>query len=319
MEADNIFKLIKGEKETEDQLSASYAFLLSHNRRLLRNFLKRLDIKMLKIPKIETQRGYRHGPGKKNISIIDIHISLEDEYLIIIESKVRDNPPDLDQLQKYASLLRSEKKTYKKIRLVLVTQTNQKEEFQTEIAPKLGLRKTEVRYFRWKNLIELWRRNKLPKHKELNNMFEEYIGDEMDDVKYIENKQVGELYNLLVISVNDDFFPIHMKKKAIWKSMGGSPPDDCQFIAIYRTTPTQAITHFGEVYKIAEWVPCVDIYKGSKFEKEAKDWGHDKVFYCKRFVKLPNAIPLGKKSNRVRNFFYSEVDKLIKAKTTDDL
>jgi len=72
MKADNIFQLIKGEKEKEDQLSASYAFLLTHNRNLLKSFLQSLDVDYIRKPTIETQKTYTLETTKR----IDVHTSL---------------------------------------------------------------------------------------------------------------------------------------------------------------------------------------------------------------------------------------------------
>ena len=319
MKANNIFKLIRGEKKVEDQLSASYAFLLHHNRSLLKAFLSSVGIIFHKMPVIETQRTYSPSKVYEEGIRIDIHINVENDFLLILESKVRDDTAGLSQLKKYADRLNAERGSYPKVRLVLITQTNQKEDFEKNIFPYLGLNNNEAYYFRWNELIELWKRNTSIKSRIFDEMFEKYIGDEMADIKYIRDKLVGELQELLIVPADKDFFPIHMKQKAVWKNMDKRIPSDCQYVAIYRRKPYGKVTHFGQVVRIADWVLAEENYQGSIFEAESKSWGHEKVFYVKEWIELTSPIPFGTNSSKLRGFTYSSITKLLTAKTTDDL
>lgn len=112
MQVDNIFELVNKFSKEEDQISASFGFVLKNNKKILKKFLNKIQInikpKELKKVDIETQVPYDSGN-----SIIDLSLTIYNRFLVFIESKLYKNEQKISkQLLKYKDILWTKKAEY---------------------------------------------------------------------------------------------------------------------------------------------------------------------------------------------------------------
>jgi len=318
MRVDNVFSLVHHFGSEEDQVSACFAFILKINEKVLQKFLRTIGVhvmrKELKSVDIETQVNYE-GTG-----IIDVRILLRGRFIVFIESKIWGNPPSEQQLNKYAELLDSIRPEYGNlVRLILITHVERRERF-LEISKEIPLSANEKHYFRWKDLQDMVERSYTGGHRKyINRMFLNYLGDKMRDVKIIEDQQIKDVEEIIIVSTTPEFWEINKSGLFCTQAMTKSAAN-AQYVAFYRTSPISAVTHIAKVTKTESNVPSAETYKNTSIESEAKSWeGFEKVFRLEKIRELPREIKAGKKRKMIRTFMYTTFDRLLTAKTLDDL
>lgn len=112
MNVNNIFELLNKFDKEEDRISAGFGFLLKQNRKMLRAFLKKINIaasdRELKRVDIETQVPFDSGESR-----IDLQLTIYGNFLVFLESKIVKNEDNIiHQLNKYAKILNSFKDQY---------------------------------------------------------------------------------------------------------------------------------------------------------------------------------------------------------------
>ena len=114
MLVNNIFGLVNKFSKEEDQISASFGFILKNNRRILDSFLRKMKINLrrneLKKVDIETQVSYDSGESR-----IDLQLTIYDNFLVFVESKLYKNVKSIyAQLKKYCEILEKKRPEYNK-------------------------------------------------------------------------------------------------------------------------------------------------------------------------------------------------------------
>lgn len=325
---DNVFNLVHHFGNEEDQVSANFAFILRINKNFLLRFLNeclKLNVskKDIKNIDIETQVVY----SEKN-SVVDIQITLGNKFFVIIESKIWNNKPQKKQLIKYAKVLKSKRVEgiYKNMRLVLITQLDENslsEDIMSRIILDGMLNKDDFYYLRWMELKQLFEKSySIGKEKFINELFMRYLGDKMADKKIIKEQRIKDVEEVLIKSTNPDWLE-HVQKTKLVCLANNTP--DAQYVAIYRTSPSSAITHIAKVVytenNVLARLTCKDypdiIQKGT--EKGWIDNLH-KVYHLEELIELP--IPIRKeKGSRgvVRDKWFKNLTDILKAKTLSDL
>lgn len=318
MRIDNIFNLVHHFGSEEDQVSACFAFILKINEEVLREFLESIEIhivrKELKSIDIETQVNY------KGIGIVDIRILLKGKFIVFIESKIWGRRPGREQLNKYAKVLDGIRSEYgNNVRLVLITHLNREEMF-SKIEKTIPLSANEKYYKRWKDLQEMVERSYTGGQRRfINRMFLNYIGDKMKDVKIIEDQQIKDVEEIIVVSTTPEFWEINKSRLFCTQAMSKGA-GDAQYVAFYRTSPIRAVTHIAKVTKTESNVPSAETYKNTSKADEAKSWeSFEKIFRLEKIIELPREIKAGKKLKQIRTFMYTTFDRLLTARTLDDL
>lgn len=317
MRVDNIFNLVHHFGSEEDQVSACFTFILKINEKVFQEFLESIGIHVnrqeLRRIDIKTQVNY-NGIGR-----IDIHIMLKNKFIVFIESKIWGRKPNGQQLNKYAKVLEGIRQEYgNDVRLVLITHLDREEMF-SEISKEIPLSANEKYHYRWKDLQEIIERSYASGQRRfINRMFLNYIGDKMKDVKIIEDQQIKDVEEIIIVSTTPEFWEINKSRLFCTQAMkkGAS---NAQYVAFYRTSPVSAVTHIAKVIKTESNVPVAEIYENTSIADETKSWGFDKVFRLQKIMELPKEIKAGKKLKQIRTFKYATFDRLLTAKTLDEL
>ena len=329
MDVQNVFDLVGHFGKEEDQLSASFGFILRNNEDILEKFLKRIGIH--EIPKkewnnidIETQ--VSRGIDKQ--SYIDLQLKLNGHFLIIVESKLQVTKFGEDQLEKYAEELKYEREKDSehlvKIRLVCITQFDRRievEEKFTRLREIYQLHDDETQYMRWNEILE-WVKDKnqnypSPETKFINKLFIKYVGDRMTDTKKTDEQRVKDIEEVLIVSTNSDWLRLTEKEH---KAIQDNSCQNAQFIAFYQTRPVGAITHIAKVKWTEKNILRNEVlqdYPKLREDQEKKGNKLCKVYHIEELVPLLHPIP----STRigVRDRMYTTVPELLKAKTLEDL
>lgn len=323
----NIFDLVHHFGNEEDQISANFGFILKINETVLLDLLKKLSINIKKLKRkdiqridIETQVPYKY---KGKLSIIDLRIKLDNEFLIFIESKIAGSSINKFQLKRYADLLRREKAFYHKIRLALITQFDRKNEFGN-LKNFIGLKEDEFHYFRWENIRELVDKYNVKNElKFVNQLFLDYVGDKMGDKKIIAEQRIKDIKEVMIWSTNPDWWELSIKKKIICQDNNEAP--DVQYIAFYRTAPISAITHIAKVKYTEKNVAAIDAIKKVPrlMEKAEKGkWTNEplKIYHLEELIELPFPIRKGKgKKGVIRSYCFKTFAQLLNARKLEDL
>ena len=118
--------------------------------------------------------------------------------------------------------------------------------------------------------------------------------------------------NTIVVPAREDGFKRCFLGKDCWYSIiiGQSMLDRLEYIAAYQTKPVSAVTYYAKIKKIE---PYIDDY-GNKTKKFI-------VYFDGKAVKLDNPVKLNKENpgSAPQSCVYTSFDKLVKAKTLEDL
>lgn len=319
----NIFSLVRGKQE--DQLSIDFGFVLKNYPKILDVFLRQIGIslnkKELKVVDIETQTTYNSGESR-----IDLHIEVPNRFLIFVESKIVIAHNIDKQLRKYSKILDKERTRFEGVRLVYINKYPISNEKKKIITAKLRLKCEEFSVFSWEELLRL---TKPCENKEIIKLFNEYIGDSMNNKKYIGDQKIKNIKEVLVVFTNPAFWEL-TKKKNIAVQRNAAP--DARYVAFLRTGRTDnngrhiksAITHVARVQSIESYVPIKEAFSGfSKLLKRAHERGWDskrdthKHYNLEGIVTLAHEIPhLG---NKGMVNFSTTLGELLKAKSTKDI
>ncbi len=299
MRVDNIFELVNKFSKKEDQISASFGFILQRHPKILNRFLIDIDLhlkqKDLKRVDIETQVPYESGDSR-----IDLQITLYNGFLVFIESKLyRSQKNIIEQLDKYSKILRAKRAEYdNNIKLVYVNKYPVKDELTQEIRRGLGLSENEFYVFSWEDLIKLTQECGT---KETVKLFKDYIGDTMYAKRIIKEQKIKDVVEVLVVYTNPAFWELAMGKGIVVQK--NSAPD-AKYVVFLRThrgnRKRSAITHIAEVEYTESHVPRRVSYEGfPELTKDSQKKGHSLDGTHKHYV-LGEIIPLAKEIPHLR-------------------
>jgi len=174
MKVDNIFSLIGSD---ENALTKSFAFILAHNKHVLRSFLKLLGLKHLLKQDLESAKVKIQVTTKGRREITDLEICSLNRFYVIVESKIGDRHPDEEQMRKYTKRLNLDKSREK--RLVILTETDESNWYDHCFSSNgkfYGLNKEEYAYLQWNQVNDMIFQQLLrSRTSALNNMFLEYL------------------------------------------------------------------------------------------------------------------------------------------------
>ena len=137
----------------ENALTRSLGLLLSYNKDGLRVLLKLFGIKNLREKKLSSVN-IRCQKGHGKFGVTDLEIELDEDFLIIVEAKLN-SIPNHAQMKKYAQYLLKKRKTYNKVKLVLLTRRDERDFYSSCMKePYLKqLNGEEFLHLKWEELI----------------------------------------------------------------------------------------------------------------------------------------------------------------------
>ena len=115
-----------------------------------------------------------------------------------------------------------------------------------------------------------------------------------------------DTFNTIIVPAKEDGFKKVFLGEDMWYSIAiyNGRIDYIKYIAAYRTYPIKKITHYA----------VVDRVESSPYDEKKKI-----IYFKNKSHKLKNPIVLGKDKNAFQRSRYTTFDKLMNAKTTDDL
>jgi hypothetical protein len=329
MRTGNVFHLVHRFGDREDQISASFGFVLQVNRSVLIALLHRLRIPIETVPRselrdIEVQTQVSYTRAEDSQSRIDLEIRLPGRFIVFLESKLGNTALGVDQLKKYTSVLRTVGAAYDHVRLVLVTQFNRSKEaelWRKRLTVRTGLRPGEFEYLRWEDIRSLVQQAKTGSATALiNDLFLRYVGDMMSDKKIMKDQIVGKVPEVMIVATDPDWWEFALKRKV---AVQANSTPDARYVAFYRVKPEAAITHVAEVESTETNVLSRDLFrKAPVLWKRAKQRGWfdrpQKVYRLGEIV--PLAFPIrrrGRAAIQVKAF--KTMSQLLKARSLEDL
>jgi len=174
MKVDNVFSLFGSD---ENAVTKSFAFVLAHNRHVLRSFLKMLGLKYLSKQDLESAEVEIQVTTRRGREITDLEIFCPNRFHVVVESKIGDRHPDQEQMRKYVKRLH-QKGNWEK-RLTLLTETDESNWHNHCFGSDgkfSGLDKEEYVYLQWNQVSDMIFQQLLRSRiNALNKMFIEYL------------------------------------------------------------------------------------------------------------------------------------------------
>ncbi|MEM3665688.1 MAG: hypothetical protein QW222_01245 [Candidatus Bathyarchaeia archaeon] len=122
--------------------------------------------------------------------------------------------------------------------------------------------------------------------------------------------------NVMIVSVGDASFAL-ARSKLLYVVPTSYGTKNVEYLAFYRLKPISAITHYGKLSKIESNVHY------SAYLKEKPRWmkgaSYVKCYHLKWLKTLSSPIVRTKRHNAVIRPVYTDLQKLLKAKTLTDL
>jgi len=325
MLVNNIFGLVNKFSKEEDQISASFGFILKNNRRILNSFLRSMKVNLsrneLKKVDIETQVPYDSGKSR-----IDLQLTIYDNFLVFVESKLYKNVESIyAQLKKYCKILGKKRPEYNnRIRLVYVNKQLVGKDLIEKLRLWLGLSRNEFFFFSWEDLIRL---TEGYSNKEVIKLFREYVGDTMYSRKLIREQKIKDIVEVLVVYTTPLFWEL-AQRKGIAVQRNATP--DARYIAFLRTHRgpgrPSAITHIAEVKYTESNVPQRISYKGfPKLIKRCRERGHalegtHKHYVLGQIIELSKEIPHKKgEGSKGQVNFRTKMSELLRVKSVGEI
>jgi hypothetical protein len=241
-----------------------------------------------------------------------------------MESKLGNTTVGTNQLNKYTSILRSERANYDHIRLVLITQFDraaEAEQWRRRLTTGTGLGPGGFGYLRWEDVRRLVEDTKTHGETALvNRLFLQYVGDMMSDKKTMKDQLIGKVSEVMVVATDLDWWDLAIRRH-IAVQANGTP--DAHYVAFYRVKPEAAITHIAEVESTETNVLSRDLFRDvPALRKRAKQRGWfdrpQKVYRLKEIV--PLAFPIRRRGRAaVRVKMFKTMSQLLKARYLEDL
>jgi len=174
VKVDNVFSLIGTD---ENAVTKSLAFILAHDKHILRSFLKMLGLKYLSDSDLKNAQVEIQVATIGRREITDLEICSKNAFYTIVESKIGGRRPEENQLKKYAERLTL--KANQKKRLVLLTENDESNWYVNCFDPNgklYGLEIDEYVFLRWGEVNDMIFQHLLRSSKSaLNKMVIEYL------------------------------------------------------------------------------------------------------------------------------------------------
>jgi hypothetical protein len=300
----NIFDLVGRFGAAEDQLTASFGFLLRHDSRLFRAFMTQVGFQQIPAEPydITTQTFYRQF-GFDESNRIDLEISATFRLSLVVESKIAGNRFSEAQLSRYARLLEDRRSRGDELRLILITHLDERDKFRRWVA-STNLLPHEVHYLRWTHVCDLVERHRSPHSRRLTELFLRKVRHTMSDLKVIEELPTGTIKEVMIVTVNPESMNRALNDLQYICQNEKPTRKEARYIAFYETGGPKRIRYLAKVRETE-----INVQVGSEVLK---------VYRLDKPVLLREPLVKGKRPARfaVR---YTTFDRLLNAETLDDV
>jgi hypothetical protein len=161
----------------ENAVTKCLAFLLAHNRHVLKSFLKMVSLKYLAEKDLKSVQVEIQVATVGRMEITDLEIYLPNIFYIIVESKIGGRRPEREQMRKYVE--RIHLRANQKKRLVLLTENDETNWYNNcfDSSGKFhGLGKDECLLLKWDEVNDMIFEHLLRSNKSVfNKMVIEYL------------------------------------------------------------------------------------------------------------------------------------------------
>jgi len=291
----------------ENDLTSSLAYVLSASPKFLNNLIRRIYGKSIRLEIVEIRIQEFH----KNKGFTDIEISINNQFLFVIEAKKGWSLPSSTQVKKYLSRFRGFKK---KKRLFVVLSDCSKEYFKEKF--KDSLYGTKLTSISWREVVESIEdvyHHVTQKEKHILEEFKKYLKEEV----LMENKGSNLVYVASLCTKKKPHYNIPgteivEKNKLYFYSMeeGGFPKIPPNYVAFRYNGKLQAIYHVESYEVVPNLHKRIPQLINNKFKKS---WGNYYLLHLGNKFEPRKELPTGNlyRAGRV----WCELDTLFTAKT----
>jgi hypothetical protein len=123
--------------------------------------------------------------------------------------------------------------------------------------------------------------------------------------------------DVMIVAIRDSSFKL-IEQKLLYCNPISYRTKTVDYLALYRPKPISAVTHYGKILKVESNVYYLKYYKEKPYWMKAGA-SYIKCYHLEWLKELPSPIVRSQRYNAIIRPVYTDLEKLLSAKTLSDL